>query len=52
MSCVRITKWKSYEGKQSLQVFEGVSAQSAGSKSLCLHVVTIPPGAHGQATFA
>jgi|SRR6516162_9571234 uncharacterized RmlC-like cupin family protein len=48
MSCVRITKWKSYEGKQSLQVFEGVSVQSAGSKSLCLHVVTIPPGAHAR----
>jgi uncharacterized RmlC-like cupin family protein len=48
MPCVRITKGQSYHGKQSLQVFEGVSAQSAGSNGLCLHVVTIPPGARAK----
>ena len=48
MSCVRISKGQTYEGKQSLQVFEGVSAQSAGSKGLCLHVVTIPPNGRAK----
>jgi uncharacterized RmlC-like cupin family protein len=48
MSCVRITKGQSYDCKQSLQVFEGVSAQSAGAKGLCLHVVTIPPATRAR----
>ena len=48
MSCVRISKGQTYQGKQSLQVFEGVSAQSAGAKGLCLHVVTIPPGGRAK----
>jgi uncharacterized RmlC-like cupin family protein len=30
-------------GKQGLEYFEGVSAQTAESKALCMHVVTIPP---------
>jgi uncharacterized RmlC-like cupin family protein len=48
MSCVRISKGQTYKGKQALQVFEGVSAESAGSKALCLHVVTIPPGGRAK----
>jgi uncharacterized RmlC-like cupin family protein len=44
MSCVVISKGQQYRSKQNLDTFEGVSAQSAGSKGLCLHVVTIPPG--------
>jgi uncharacterized RmlC-like cupin family protein len=48
MSCVRISKGESYRGKQSLEVLEGVSAQSAGSRALCLHVVIIPPGGRAK----
>ena len=43
MSCKVIHSGAAYRGKQNLEVFEGVSAQSAGSKALCLHLVTIPP---------
>ncbi len=34
--------------KQQLPNFEGISANSVGSKNLCMHLVMIPPG--GKAT--
>ncbi len=34
--------------KQSLPNFEGISASTAGSEHLCMHLVIIPPG--GKAT--
>ena len=30
--------------KQALSYFPGVSAQSAGTQDICMHLVTIPPG--------
>jgi len=33
-----------YRGRQGLDYFEGVSAESAGSSGLCLHRLVIPPG--------
>jgi uncharacterized RmlC-like cupin family protein len=48
MSCKVISGRAAYRGKQNLDVFEGVSAQSAGSKALCLHVITIPPGGRAK----
>lgn len=48
MSCVVIAKGQAYRSKQNLQTFEGVSAESAGSKALCLHVITIPPGGRAK----
>ncbi|SRR6266498_558865 len=38
----------SYEGKQGHTFFVGISKESAGSRALCLHVVTIPPGARDR----
>jgi len=37
----------SYEGKQGMSLATGVSSRSAGSRALCLHLVTIPPGTRG-----
>jgi uncharacterized RmlC-like cupin family protein len=48
MSCVVISKAQQYCSKQNLDTFEGVSTQSAGSKGLCLHVITIPPGGRAK----
>ena len=48
MSCKVIRGGAAYRGKQGLDVFEGISAQSAGSKALCLHVITIPPGGRAR----
>jgi uncharacterized RmlC-like cupin family protein len=42
-TCVLIESRTEYRGKQGLDYFAGVSSETAGSKALCLHKVTIPP---------
>jgi uncharacterized RmlC-like cupin family protein len=42
-TCVLIRPKEARQGKQGLDYFEGVSAQTAGAKRLCLHIVSIPP---------
>jgi uncharacterized RmlC-like cupin family protein len=39
---------ESYGGKQGLSYFAGISAESAGAQKLCMHIVTIPPGASAR----
>jgi uncharacterized RmlC-like cupin family protein len=36
---------ETYIGKQGHTFFAGISRESAGARGLCLHLVTIPPGA-------
>jgi len=36
-----------YDGKQGMSLATGVSSRSAGSRALCLHLVTMPPGTRG-----
>jgi uncharacterized RmlC-like cupin family protein len=38
-----------YAGKQGLDYFAGVSAESCGSEGLCLHLLVIPPGGQARA---
>jgi uncharacterized RmlC-like cupin family protein len=45
--CVVIRPGGSYDGKQGLSLSTGVSEASAGSRALCLHVITIPAGTRG-----
>jgi len=42
-TCVVISPDETFHGKQDLDYFAGVSAESAGSTGLCMHLVTIPP---------
>lgn len=37
--------------KQQLPNFEGISAATAGSKHLCMHLVIIPPGGRAVAHY-
>ena len=48
MDCVLISRPETYQGKQGLEYFSGVSAQTAGARNLCMHMVTIPPGARAR----
>lgn len=41
---ITIRPKESFISKQQLPNFEGISAQSAGTKHLCMHLVVIPPG--------
>ena len=43
-SCVVISNQETYEGKQGLTYFAGISAETAGARGICMHIVTIPPG--------
>lgn len=45
--CVVIRTDGSYDGKQGLSLSTGISQSSAGSRALCLHVITIPAGTRG-----
>jgi uncharacterized RmlC-like cupin family protein len=47
--CVVVRPDRSFESKQGHHVFEGISAESAGSTALCLHVIQIPPGGRALA---
>jgi uncharacterized RmlC-like cupin family protein len=42
-TCTVISPDETFHGKQDLDYFAGISAQSAGSSGLCMHLVTIPP---------
>jgi uncharacterized RmlC-like cupin family protein len=47
--CRVVRGGESYRGVQGLSYFAGVSAESTGSRSLCLHALTIPPGGRARA---
>ena len=46
--CKVIRSGLSFHGKQGLDYFSGVSAQSAGSTGLCMHMLVMPPGAEAK----
>lgn len=47
--CTLIRPKDSYEGKQEFTYFAGISAESAGSKGICMHLLTIQPGQRAKA---
>jgi uncharacterized RmlC-like cupin family protein len=47
--CTVIHTQETYEGKQGLTYFAGISAQSAGAQAICLHLLTFPPGGRAHA---
>jgi uncharacterized RmlC-like cupin family protein len=47
-TCVLVDHSTGYHGKQGLDYFAGVSAETTGSQKLCLHKVTIPPLARAK----
>jgi uncharacterized RmlC-like cupin family protein len=42
--CVVVRGGKPFTGRQGLDYFEGISAESAGSTGICLHLLEMPPG--------
>jgi uncharacterized RmlC-like cupin family protein len=47
--CTVIHTQETYEGKQGLTYFAGISAQSAGAQAICMHLLTFPPGGRARA---
>ena len=46
--CKLIRGGAGFHGKQGLDYFSGVSAESAGSKGICMHLLVMPPGAKAR----
>ncbi len=47
--CVTVKPRGLSHSKQGHHVFEGISAQSAGARGLCMHVIAIPPAGRARA---
>ena len=45
---VRHGRGEGFHGKQGLNYFSGISAESAGSQAICMHIVVMPPGAEAR----
>lgn len=43
--CKIVRHRESFEGKQGLTYFTGISAETASSRALCMHLLEMPPGA-------
>ena len=43
--CRLIRGGAGFQGRQGLDYFAGVSADSAGAKGICMHLLEVPPGA-------
>ncbi|MCB1488809.1 MAG: cupin domain-containing protein [Bauldia sp.] len=46
--CKIIRGGAGFHGKQGLDYFSGISAESAGSKAICMHLLEMPPGAAAE----
>jgi len=47
-TCTVIAPEETFHGKQDLDYFAGISAESVGATSLCMHLVTILPRARAR----
>jgi uncharacterized RmlC-like cupin family protein len=48
---IRRSHSEGFHGKQGLDYFSGVSAESAGSKAICMHILAMPPGVEAKPHF-
>ena len=48
-TCAVVRGGEAFAGKQGMTYFAGVSAETVGSRQLCMHLLTIPPGGRAQA---
>lgn len=44
-SCKIVRNREGFRGKQGLDYFSGISAETAGATALCMHLLEMPPGA-------
>ena len=48
-TCTVVRAEATYAGKQGLDYFAGISAESVGATAICMHLLTIPPGGRAKA---
>jgi len=49
--CKVVRGGEGFHGKQGLDYFSGVSAESSGSEGICMHLLVMPPGAKAKAHY-
>jgi uncharacterized RmlC-like cupin family protein len=49
--CKLIRGGASFHGKQGLDYFSGVSAETTGAAGICMHLLEMPPGVTAKAHF-
>ncbi|MGF6176520.1 cupin domain-containing protein [Ensifer sp. 4252] len=47
--CRVVRPGSGHAGKQGLSYFEGIAAETVGATGICMHLLTIPPGARAKA---
>jgi uncharacterized RmlC-like cupin family protein len=47
--CVKLRPGGTYAGKQGFSYFEGIASETVGSRGLCMHLLTVPPGGRAKA---
>lgn len=47
-ACKLIHASAQYTGKQTFTYFEGISSENSDASRICMHLMTIPPGAQGK----
>ncbi|MDX2307423.1 MAG: cupin domain-containing protein [Hyphomicrobium sp.] len=47
--CHVVRPAETYDGKQGLTYFCGIAAETVGSKAICMHLLTVPPGGRAKA---
>ncbi len=50
-ACKFIRGGKQFRGKQGLDYFAGISAETVGAKGICMHLLAMPPGATAKAHY-
>ena len=48
-TCHLVRPNATYEGKQGLSYFAGIASETVGSSGICMHLLTMPPGARAKA---
>jgi uncharacterized RmlC-like cupin family protein len=48
LACQHIRARSTYQGKQGLSYLFGISKETVGAQGICMHVLTMPPGARAK----
>ncbi|OWU83414.1 cupin [Oceanicola sp. 22II-s10i] len=48
-ACHKVRPGGTYSGRQGFDYFEGIARETTGAQGLCMHLLTIPPGARAKA---
>jgi uncharacterized RmlC-like cupin family protein len=48
-TCRLLRAGETYSGKQGFDYLAGISAETAGARGLCMHLLTVPPGGRAKA---